>query len=163
MSNEHYAQTYFDDTRFKDLENMVYLDIDKPYLIKPWTHPIFYRLSSSKRGFHVAFKKEWLTDNEYFLLLRQCDHDWLCKCIVDGQYRIAKNKNGKEATEWRITLQLTKKGKVQSHTKKLLETINNYPRLNVKIIPYEKIRAKLEKQITKRMNQKKLTQKRLIE
>lgn len=134
------------DSRFKDLENMVYLDIDEHYFIKPETHPIFYRISASGSGFHLAFKRSWLTDSEFFLLLRQCDHDWLCKCIADGQYRIAKNKNGESASEWRLTLQLTEKGKVQSHTKKILTLLNEYPKKRVVIIHYdEKVKEKRSK------------------
>jgi len=136
----------FKDDRFKDLENMIYLDIDKPYFIKPETHPILYRLSASKKGFHLAFKREWLTDREMFLLLRQCDHNWLCLCITDGYFRIAKNKNGREATEWRMTLQVNKMNKLQSHTKKLLDLINQYPKIDVKVIDFEKIKAKLTRQ-----------------
>jgi len=139
------------DPRFQDLENMVYLDIDEHYFTKPITHPIFYRRSASGTGFHLAFKRDWLTDNEFFLLLRQCDHDWLCKCIVDGQYRIAKNKNGESASEWRLTLQLTDKGKVQSHTKKILTLLNKYPKKRVAIIHYDEIPKQRRKLIQKKL------------
>lgn len=135
------------DKRFEDLENMVYLDIDRPYFIKPQYHPIFYRLSSSKCGFHVAFKKEWLTGEEFFLMLRQCDHDWLCQCIVDEHFRIAKTKNGKSATDWRLSFHVTESGLLQSHTKKILEALNKYPKMNVAIVHYEKIEAKLKKSL----------------
>ena len=124
---------------------MIYLDIDRPYFIKPKFHPIFYRLSSSRRGFHVAFKKEWLSDEEYFLMLRQCDHDWLCKCIVDEHFRIAKTKNGKSALDWRLTFHVTNTGRLQSHTKKILEALNKYPKMNVAIVHYEEIEPKLSK------------------
>ena len=129
----------FKDKRFDDLDDLIFIDIDKPYFIKPETHPIFYRLSASKTGFHLAFKKEWLSDSEFFLLLRQCDHDWLCLCIVDGMFRIAKNKNGREATKWRLTHHVTKHGKLQSHTKKILNLLQKYPKLDVATVQYDEI------------------------
>lgn len=146
----------FKDKRFQDLENMIYIDIDKPYFIKPETHPIFYRLSASKKGFHVAFKREWLSDNEFFELLRQCDHDWLCLCIIDDCFRIAKNKNGQEATEWRLTLQVTKQGKLQSHTKKILSLLNKYPKINVATVHYEEMKGAIKKNNKKIKKQRKL-------
>lgn len=139
----------FKDKRFQDLEDMIYIDIDKPYFIKPETHPILYRLSASRTGFHVAFKREWLTDREFFLLLRQCDHDWLCLCIIDDCFRIAKNKNGKEATEWRMTFQVTSEGKLQSHTKKMLALINKYPKINVMTVHYDEMKP-LKRKIQQR-------------
>lgn len=135
----------FKDTRFEDFEDMVFLDFDRHFFTKCTTHPIFYRLSASRHGFHVAFKRSWLTDSEFFLLLRQCDHDWLCKCIVDECFRIAKNKNGQEATEWRLTVQLTERGELQSHTKKILASLNKYPKLRVATVHYEDIIDKVKR------------------
>jgi len=146
-----FEELHFKDPRFQDLDNMIYIDIDKPFFRKPQTHPIFYRRSASGRGFHIAFKRDWLTDSEFFLLLRQCDHDWLCKCIVDEMFRIAKNKNGQEATEWRLTFQLSERGRVQSHTKKILSLLNKYPKLDVMTVHYENIIEKITK-INKKKN-----------
>lgn len=87
----------------KRKEPYIYLDIDKPYFIKPQSHYILYRRSASGRHFHLKFKRSWLTTNEIAELIKQADPNWLAYCIAQGKLRIAAIKKGNKATEWKRT------------------------------------------------------------